>query len=97
MARVSVATVVEVLLAALVLFGVGAAATGHLGGLAEAPADDAPDPLPAGPLRPADLAAVRFPLAFRGYRMADVDAVLRRVAGELAGADADIDRPRGEG
>jgi len=32
----------------------------------------------------ADLRAVRFPLALRGYRMADVDALLDRLAGQLA-------------
>lgn len=46
--------------------------------------DDAPDSLvPAeGPITAQDLRRVRFPLAFRGYRMAEVDALLDRLAEE---------------
>lgn len=46
--------------------------------------DDRPDALvPAeGPLEAEDLRRVRFPLAFRGYRMAEVDALLDRLARE---------------
>lgn len=36
----------------------------------------------SGPLSARDLRTVRFPLAFRGYRMADVDALLDRLASE---------------
>jgi DivIVA domain-containing protein len=36
-----------------------------------------------------DLRRIRFPLAFRGYRMAEVDALIDRLAEELeAGARA---------
>jgi DivIVA domain-containing protein len=51
--------------------------------------DDRPDVLlPADrPLRAADLRAVRFPLALRGYRMAEVDALLARLAAELAAGE----------
>ena len=47
--------------------------------------DDRPDlALPEGrPLAAEDLRTVRFPLALRGYRMSDVDAVLARLATEL--------------
>jgi len=46
--------------------------------------DDRPDALvPAqGPLSPDDLRRVRFSLAFRGYRMSEVDALLDRLARE---------------
>jgi DivIVA domain-containing protein len=46
--------------------------------------DDRPDALvPAsGPLAPEDLRSVRFSLAFRGYRMSEVDALLDRLAAE---------------
>ncbi len=46
--------------------------------------DDRPDALvPAdGPLAPEDLRRVRFSLAFRGYRMSEVDALLDRLAAE---------------
>lgn len=37
---------------------------------------------PEGPLRAADLRAVRFPVVLRGYRMAEVDALLERLAAE---------------
>ncbi len=95
MQSVSVAVVVEVLLAALVIFGVGAVLTARLPGLADVPADDAGDGLPSGPLQADDLADARFPLAFRGYRMADVDAVLARLADDLRARDDEIDQLRG--
>ncbi|WP_241238317.1 DivIVA domain-containing protein [Nocardioides pantholopis] len=42
-----------------------------------------PSGLPrTGPLSAQDLRTVRFPLAFRGYRMADVDDLLDRLAAE---------------
>ncbi len=46
--------------------------------------DDRPDAVvPAvGPLSGDDLRRVRFSLAFRGYRMSEVDALLDRVAHE---------------
>jgi len=92
---VSLSVIVEVLIAALVLFGVGAAVSGGFRGLADVPADDAGDGLPAGPLQAEDLAAARFALAFRGYRMADVDAVLARLGDNLRARDEEIDRLRG--
>lgn len=50
---------------------------------------DRPDVLVRGdgPLLGEDLRRVRFSLAFRGYRMDEVDALLRRVADQLEGAD----------
>jgi DivIVA domain-containing protein len=52
--------------------------------------DDAPDSLvPAeGPLTADDLRRVRFPIALRGYRMAEVDALLDRLAEEREQAEA---------
>jgi DivIVA domain-containing protein len=46
--------------------------------------DDAPDSLVPreGPVTADDLRRIRFPLAFRGYRMAEVDALLERLAEE---------------
>jgi DivIVA domain-containing protein len=52
--------------------------------------DDSPDSLvPAdGPVSADDLRRIRFPLALRGYRMAEVDALLERLAEEREAADA---------
>lgn len=69
----------------LAMGGVAALAAGR--GAPLAPAyDDRPDALvPArGPLRSDDLKRVRFSLAFRGYRMSEVDALLDRLAAQLA-------------
>lgn len=52
------------------------------------------EPLPAGPLRAADVSDVRFDQAVRGYRMGQVDRALDRLAGELADRDAEITRLR---
>lgn len=71
--------------AAAVAAGVAAAVAGH-GSLREDVPDSPARGLPDGPLSPADLDAVRFPLALRGYRMAEVDAVLDRLRDELARA-----------
>ncbi|WP_372729549.1 DivIVA domain-containing protein [Nocardioides sp.] len=50
--------------------------------------DDRPDAgIPGtGPLAADDLRRVRFPLAVRGYRMSEVDALLDRLATQLAEA-----------
>ncbi|MDP9393748.1 MAG: DivIVA domain-containing protein [Actinomycetota bacterium] len=79
-------------LLALAVLGVAAVVSaGRGGGLAEAPSDLPPTgALPQGPLRADALEQVRFPVAFRGYRMDHVDELLDRVAGELAARDARI-------
>jgi DivIVA domain-containing protein len=63
---------------------VAVVATGRGGGLVEV-FDDRPDVrVPADrPLSGGDLRRVRFTTAFRGYRMAEVDALLDRLAAEL--------------
>ncbi|GAA0918375.1 DivIVA domain-containing protein [Streptomyces thermoalcalitolerans] len=49
------------------------------------------DPLPPDrPVNRADVEGLRFPLALRGYRMADVDDALSRLGAELAERDARI-------
>ena len=46
--------------------------------------DDRPDPvLPVGEIRGDDLRRTRFSLAFRGYRMSEVDTLLDRLARQL--------------
>lgn len=98
-------TWVFAVLVVLALGGVAVVAAGGGGVLAPA-ADDDPDPgLPGeGLLSARDLRSVRFPLAVRGYRMADVDALLDRLADERdqdprpaapPGPTAAADPPRG--
>ena len=77
--------------AVLIVLALGAVAllgSGRGAGLAPA-YDDQPDTLvPAtGDLVADDLRRVRFPLAFRGYRMAEVDALLDRLATQLDATD----------
>lgn len=90
-------------LVVLVMGGVAMVASGRGGSMAPA-YDDRPDlALPDDrPLEARDLRTVRFPLALRGYRMSDVDALLRRLATELEdarpAADTDPDPgPEGSG
>ncbi|MFE6778796.1 DivIVA domain-containing protein [Streptomyces sp. NPDC057702] len=59
--------------------------------LPEARPDRLIDPLPEDrPLDHADVAALRLPVALRGYRMAEVDDALGRLGAELAERDARI-------
>ena len=71
-------------LVVLVMGGVAMVASGRGGSMAPA-YDDRPDlALPDDrPIAAQDLRTVRFPLAFRGYRMSDVDELLARLATEL--------------
>lgn len=70
-------------LVVLALGGIALLAAGRGTPMAEV-YDDRPDAtVPAiGPLSAEDLRRVRFSLAFRGYRMSEVDALLDRLAGE---------------
>ncbi len=66
-------------------------ATGRGDGLAEAPRDRSPfGELPDDELSPEHLKDLKFSLAFRGYRMDEVDAVIERLSAELAARDARI-------
>jgi DivIVA domain-containing protein len=60
---------------------------------------DAPDSLVPqdGPITGEDLRRIRFPLAFRGYRMAEVDALLERLAEEREHAEPEHDPFDAEG
>ena len=86
------------ILVVLVMGGVAAMAAGR--GAPMTPAyDDRPDALVPrdGPLRAEDVRSVRFSLAFRGYRMSEVDALLDRVARELEEAQAPPPEPEARG
>ena len=71
-------------LVVLVMGGIAMVASGRGGSMPPA-YDDRPDlALPDDrPIAAPDLRRVRFPLAFRGYRMSEVDALLARLATEL--------------
>jgi DivIVA domain-containing protein len=75
----------------VVVMGVTAVvATGRGGSMSEVD-DDRPRPQlpPPGPVTADALRTVRFTTAFRGYRMAEVDALLDRLAHHLDGAPGD--------
>ncbi|NUO43808.1 MAG: DivIVA domain-containing protein [Streptomyces sp.] len=77
-----------VVIAAVTLAVVGG---GETGPLPEAAPERLQDPLPYDrPVNRADVESLRFPLAARGYRMADVDDALGRLGAELAERDARI-------
>ncbi|ARP72168.1 DivIVA domain-containing protein [Streptomyces pluripotens] len=64
---------------------------GEGGALPEVAPERLEDPLPADrPVDRADVEDLRFPVVPRGYRMADVDDALGRLAAELAERDARI-------
>jgi DivIVA domain-containing protein len=83
---------VEVAVVAGVVFVVAALAVGRFERMSPAPPDGWWAGLPSRPLTAADLAATRFDMSFRGYRMAEVDAVLARLADELARRDYELAR-----
>ncbi|MGP3967995.1 DivIVA domain-containing protein [Streptomyces sp. 6N223] len=86
------AMVVVIAAVTLAVLGSGDGSGGPVsGGMPEAEPDRIDDPLPRDrPVVPADVVAVRLPVAPRGYRMAEVDDVLDRLAAELAERDARI-------
>ncbi|MFC7219859.1 DivIVA domain-containing protein [Streptomyces polyrhachis] len=83
-----IAMVAVVAAVTLVLLGSGGASGG---GLTEPQPEQLADPLPyERPLTRADIDRLRLPPALRGYRMAEVDDTLDRLAAELAERDARI-------
>lgn len=86
------------ILIVLAMGGVALLAAGRGAPMTEATRDRLEPELPVeGPLGAEDLRRVRFSLAFRGYRMSEVDALLDRLAGEREPAEppeVDDDGPR---
>jgi DivIVA domain-containing protein len=82
------------ILVVLVLGGVAVVAAGRGVPMARV-YDDRPDvTLPAsGPVSADDLRRVRFTLAFRGYRMSEVDALLDRLAREREPDEEPVTEP----
>lgn len=88
--------VVVALLGAVILGALGWLISVADSGLGPEPPDQ-PDLGPVDrQISAADVDALRFRLAFRGYRMEDVDAAMRRLADALAAAEAELaHRPAG--
>ncbi len=89
------ALIVVAVIGAGVVIAVRAPGAGVLPGAeSEGPVTTVPD----GPLTAADLRAARFPIVFRGYRPAEVDALLERLELQLAqaGSPEDAGEPAGE-
>jgi DivIVA domain-containing protein len=81
----------------LAMGGVALVASGRTGALPEE-YDDRPDVrVPAGRLHGSDLRTVRFSLAFRGYRMSEVDTLLARLADQLDASGHDEPETADEG
>ncbi|WP_297649523.1 DivIVA domain-containing protein [Pseudonocardia sp.] len=74
---------IVVVAVAAVLFGLAAAVFGRGEELAPLAPGATPTRLPAGEIDGEDVRELRFPQAVRGYRMAEVDWVLDRLADEL--------------
>ena len=88
--------VVEIVVAAVVVFGVAAIAMGYGGSITHFRPDWPGSPLPTDrTLRSNDVTSVRFSLALRGYRMDEVDTALNRLAAEIAERDARIEQLTG--
>lgn len=68
---------------AAAVFGLAAAVFGRGEELAPLAPGATPTRLPVGEVEGDDLRTLRFPQAVRGYRMAEVDWVLERLADEL--------------
>lgn len=72
----------------LAMGGVAALAAGYGRPMVDAPPDRHDVSLPAtGPITADDLRRVRFPIALRGYRMGEVDALLERLIAEREAAE----------
>jgi DivIVA domain-containing protein len=88
--------VVEIFLIAVVVFGVAAVAMGFGGSMTRFAPDWPGRSLPDGrAATPEDIEAARFSLAFRGYRMSEVDLTMDRLASEIAARDAVIEQLTG--
>ncbi|MCL9758342.1 DivIVA domain-containing protein [Frankia sp. AiPa1] len=83
---------VEIVIVVAVVFTVAALAVGRFERMRPAPPDSSSVGLPTGEVTAGDVTRTRFAMALRGYRMAEVDAVLLRLADELAWRDDELAR-----
>jgi DivIVA domain-containing protein len=92
-----VIVLLEVLAVLAVVFGVAVVLTGRTDGMSEEAQDLADTGIPRDrAMTPQDVIGLRFALAFRGYRMSEVDDALDRLAAEIAARDEAIERLRSE-
>lgn len=84
------ALLVLVLAGLAVIVIIGFLAVGRLGQLDDAEHDRAPYMPPVAPITAASISEVRFDIAVRGYRMADVDDCLNELTAAIADKDAQI-------
>jgi DivIVA domain-containing protein len=91
-ARVTTALIylVVMILVAAVVFLLAAVVFGRGEELPALPPGASPTRLPSSGITADDLRAVRFQLVLRGYKMSEVDWVLRRVGGELEELRAEV-------
>ncbi|MGH3881620.1 MAG: DivIVA domain-containing protein [Actinophytocola sp.] len=89
MTTVLIYLVVMVLVAAVV-FLIASVVFGRGEELPALPPGASPTRLPSSGITADDLRGVRFQLVVRGYKMSEVDWVLRRVAGELDDLRAEV-------
>jgi DivIVA domain-containing protein len=84
-------TTLGVLLVAAIVFAIVVAVTGKADLYTEVPPDGRPQSAPVDrPVTAEDIRAVTFDMAVRGYRMAEVDHYLERVAHDIAFRDERI-------
>jgi DivIVA domain-containing protein len=81
---------VVMLLVAAVVFLLAAVVFGRGEELAPLPPGSSPTRLPAEDITGEDLAEVRFQMVLRGYKMSEVDWVMRRLGAELDGLRARV-------
>ncbi|HEY3923838.1 MAG TPA: DivIVA domain-containing protein [Acidothermaceae bacterium] len=86
-----------ILVSAGVIFAIFAVTVGRGGSMTQFQPDWPGRPLPPDrPVRASDLADAKFSVAFRGYRMAEVDEALDRLAVEIAQRDERIQQLTGQ-
>jgi DivIVA domain-containing protein len=81
---------VVMILVAAVVFLLASVVFGRGEELPALPPGASPTRLPASGITADDLRAVRFQLVLRGYKMSEVDWVLRRVGGEVDELRAEV-------
>jgi DivIVA domain-containing protein len=82
--------ILEILAVAAIVFAVAGYLSGWIPGMQPVKPDVSGDGLPEGHLVPGDVDRARFGLAFRGYRMNEVDAVLDRLRDQMDSYEVEL-------